>query len=67
MHLRRKKWKEDFIEKGGFEYLLDTLVNSDPTQGIVLKLDEQMGKLQKECLSYLEKILYCIYESSSFS
>ena len=55
--IKKKKWREDFIEKGGFEYLLNTLVNSDPTQGIVLTLDEQLGKLQKECLSYLEKIL----------
>ena len=65
--IKKRKWKEDFIEKGGFAYLLGIMMNQKPEDGICFNVGNNLGKFEKECLSYLGKILYSFIKSASYS
>lgn len=65
--VKRKKWKEDFIEKGGFTYLLGIILNQKPEDGICFNVGANLGNFEKECLSYLGKILYSFIKVSAYS
>ena len=50
----KNKWREDFIDKGGIEFLIEIMLNNDPNKGICFHVNkEKLTKLEKECLSLI--------------
>lgn len=64
---KKKKWRQGFIEKGGFAYLLDIMMNMKPENGICFNVGSKMGKIEKECLGILGKILYSFIRIAAYS
>ena len=53
----KNKWREDFIEKGGIEFLIGIMLNNDPNKGICFYYKEKLTKIEKECLSLIGKMI----------
>ena len=64
---KKKKWRQKFIEKGGFAYLLDIMMNSKPENGICFNVGKKMGRVEKECLGILGKILFSFIRIAAYS
>ena len=66
---RKQAWRHQFIQYGGFEFLLNALLNADPAKGVCFAIDRvgKMGTFQKECLGFLGHILNSFIKAATFS
>ena len=60
---KRKQWREQFILRGGFEYILGIFLNMHETK---ILSSETMASLEKECLELLGKIINKFLQSVYF-
>ncbi len=66
---RKQAWRQHFIQYGGFEFLLNALLNADTTKGVCFGIDQvgKMGKFQKECLGFLGHILNAFVKAATYT
>jgi len=63
----KKAWQKQFIELGGFDYLLSIFMNTDSKKGLCFIMSDHIGKFEKECLGYLGNILNSFIRNATYS